>query len=584
MSTKIGIHNIKITVLDNFEDMLKFDANPNELTGKLDFAFNLLTPGAYIKGDKVFLTINKSEKKIYLDEETVQKMNVEIFQGSVDFSKFIEGQNYIEFFYETTNASIFLSKNPGREFKFLTSLNKPDLSIGTMTFFLEKEDNTVSVSLQRPDKNPTSDEQFWNLIKRSNLNFKEYRSIIDRILCNPHDRTSIKGTDFDKLQSESRSPFVGIQEYNILKFATEAYMLAASGIPANSLSQYLSGAKTIPYYDVVLQKLTDFIKENKPDSDKNACDKRMDQKLHSPFLIELIWSYWMEQGMLVQTLNLISLRFQNIRGRNDVEAISRFDVDPLRPLGNILWGYIQDEQHRLSIPRRLSEYNHEYGLILTGRAVPKLNAVDTRSKFLEAFHNLLNSCALFYKEADDTTRIADAFPVLNNLKEVHLLLAEGNHNAYGNLTWTARHEMMMQQYILARGEMREFMGGRVMVPYNEPWMDRVDTMRGIQGWGGTSITYFHELATYGEQILLSCRFGNWGGLNMTSTNAKNWAMSFRDSIQRYIHAYRVVTGIDLSSERVQSIENLSVQPAYLISERALQQNQSKGRRAITPAY
>jgi len=39
--------------------------------------------------------------------------------------------------------------------------------------------------------------------------------------------------------------------------------------------------------------------------------------------------------------------------------------------------------------------------------------------------------------------IADAFPVLNALREVHLLLAEGAHNQYGDLPWTARHEMLM---------------------------------------------------------------------------------------------------------------------------------------------
>lgn len=110
-----------------------------------------------------------------------------------------------------------------------------------------------------------------------------------------------------------------------------------------------------------------------------------------------------------------------------------------------------------SSKERAYEYDHEYGLVLTGNTVPQLRPVDSRSKFLEAFHNLLNSCSLFYKEADDTTRISDGFPVLNNLKEVNLLLAEGNHNAYGNLTWTSRQEMLMEQYILARPEMRKFL-------------------------------------------------------------------------------------------------------------------------------
>ena len=52
--------------------------------------------------------------------------------------------------------------------------------------------------------------------------------------------------------------------------------------------------------------------------------------------------------------------------------------------------------------------------------------------------------------------------------------------------------------------MREFLGGPTMVPYEEPWMDRVDAMKSIQGWSDVSITHFNELAVHGEQIVLWC--------------------------------------------------------------------------------
>ena len=58
-------------------------------------------------------------------------------------------------------------------------------------------------------------------------------------------------------------------------------------------------------------------------------------------------------------------------------------------------------------------------------------------------HTCCNLSALFYKEDDDTTVIADGFPLLNALKETHLLLAEGAHNQFGDLPWTARHEMLI---------------------------------------------------------------------------------------------------------------------------------------------
>ena len=170
---------------------------------------------------------------------------------------------------------------------------------------------------------------------------------------------------------------------------------------------------------------------------------------------------------------------------------------------------MQDEQHRLSVVRRNYEYDHHYGLRLDGRAVQAMNPADTRSKFLEAFHNLLRLANTFFKQDDDTTVKADAFPVLNALKEVHLILTEGAHNQFGDLPSTARIEMLMQQWLLARPEFREFLPTRIRVAYPEPWMDRVDAMKKLQGWTDTSVLHFRNLAIFGEQILLSIRWGFW---------------------------------------------------------------------------
>ena len=176
-----------------------------------------------------------------------------------------------------------------------------------------------------------------------------------------------------------------------------------------------------------------------------------------------------------------------------------------------------------------------------------MNPADTRSKFLEAFHNLLRLCAVFFKQDDDTTVKADAFPVLNALKEVHLILSQGAHNQFGDLPSTARIEMLMQQWLLARPEFREFLPTRIMVAYPEPWMDRVDAMKKLQGWTDTSVLHFRNLALFGEQILLSIRFGNWSDVQ-EAMQAFNWARFFRPQIQGYIHAYRAVTGVDLTAE------------------------------------
>ena len=116
---------------------------------------------------------------------------------------------------------------------------------------------------------------------------------------------------------------------------------------------------------------------------------------------------------------------EQVERRRRTRSLAHMEIDPLRPLNNMLWGYIQDEQNRLTVARRAYESDHHYGLTLYGKAVPKLQAADSRSKFLEAFHNLLHLCTDFFERDDDTTVISDGFPVLNALKEVHLLLAQG---------------------------------------------------------------------------------------------------------------------------------------------------------------
>jgi hypothetical protein len=269
--------------------------------------------------------------------------------------------------------------------------------------------------------------------------------------------------------------------------------------------------------------------------------------------------------------------------RRGDDPLAMLDIDPLRPLNNLLWGYIQDEQHRLSLVRRAYEYDHQYGLSLHGRAVPRLRPADSRSRFLEAFHNLLHRTAIFYKEDDDTTIKADAFPVLNALCDLHLILSEGAGNSYGDLPWTARQEMLMQQWLLARPEFREFLPTRTMVAYPEPWMDRVDSMKKLQGWVDVSVRSFRDLAVTGEPILLSIRYGNWS--NVPDPNqAGNWARFWRQEVQWYIESYHTATGIDLSSDlsdtrAAESGAARYQQPSVLIGRRVTRERTSVGARS-----
>lgn len=98
-------------------------------------------------------------------------------------------------------------------------------------------------------------------------------------------------------------------------------------------------------------------------------------------------------------------------------------------------------------------------------------------------------------------------------------------------------------------------------------MDRVDTMKTLQGWTDTSITHFFELAVQGEQILLSVRHGRWNESTRTREQAANWALTWRNPIQRYIHSYATVTGRDLT------VKVDATMPSDLIARRIADQRQ-----------
>jgi hypothetical protein len=223
-------------------------------------------------------------------------------------------------------------------------------------------------------------------------------------------------------------------------------------------------------------------------------------------------------------------------------------------------------------------------MTLQGKANPELRPADSRGKFLEAFHNLLYHCAIFFKEDDDTTVRADGFPTLNALKDVHFILSEGAHNQFGDLPSSARQEMLIQQWLLARPEFREFLPTRTMTAYPEPWMDRVEAMKVLQGWSDTSILHFRNLGVFGEQILLSIRFGAWSTVN-DPIQAANWARFWRPEIQGYVHAYRAATGVDLTADITDTRQAADryLQPSVHLRNRLSVRQRDRAGRQLTTA-
>jgi hypothetical protein len=460
----------------------------------------------------------------------------------------------------------------------------------------------MNVTLQRSPAVLTDDVGLWAAIrthakaisfgglgvKGKGRALRGYQGFIERVLCGDGPEISSMrakddpcgpAPDLGHLAKRAKHiPMHGMAAYDLLKTATEIFLLWNCGVAVRdrddfgnpittdneerarsglgiadvteSLATYL-GKGRLPYIERVVQTaFSDYVSldhgHNNVFDRSVFCTGVLTPRADCVCLIELIWSYWQEEAMLVQTMNAISQRFQNVRSISDRDPLAHVTIDPLRTLNNLLWGYIQDEPNRLTVKRRGAEYDHEYGITLRGKAVIAMRPADSRSKFLEGFHNLLHKCSIFYKEDNDTTVIADGYPLLNALKEVHLLLAQGAHNQFGDLPWAARVEMLIQQWMLARPEMRDFLQSRPMVPYTEAWMPQVDTMKTLQGWSDVTVTHYNDLAAFGEQILLSVRYGDWIDLN-DENHAKNWARYWRPEIQSYIHAYRTVTGIDLTN-------------------------------------
>jgi hypothetical protein len=498
--------------------------------------------------------------------------------------------------------SVYVFEYPGEDAAFIKDQERyvtKRIAGASVQIEVLTDSAVTPVSMRRAYVPPTSDQALWTVIRKSAnaLSFDNYQKYMEIILCGERISEGVDGGELEQkrkaVKHRLRLPFPDTDAYRQLKVATEVFMMVNCGVnvgdprfdldpeeleaerrryydlnlQGNDIEEYWtqllepitteSGTKyTLPYLALIRKKLSDVpvLSPNKRSrsfqiQEEEAaveCLGILMRKLTQPCLLELIWSYWHEEGMLVQAMNAITWRFQNRRGPMERDPLAFLEIDPLRPLNNFLWGYIQDEQHRLTVVRRAYEYDHHYGLPLLGKAVPPVRGADSRTRFLEGFHHLLHLCSMFFKEDDDTTVVADGFPVLNALKEVHMLLTQGQHNQYGDLPWTARQEMLMQEWFLARPEMREFLPSRTMVDYPEPWMDRVETMKTLQGWTDSSVLHFRDLGVFGEQILLGIRFGAWPSV-IEPQQAANWARYWRPEVQGYVHAYRAVTGMDLTN-------------------------------------
>jgi hypothetical protein len=424
----------------------------------------------------------------------------------------------------------------------------------------------IRVTMERTDARRTPDEALWSAIDETcrAIGFDQYLAHIGRIF----ELGPFQGEISSKLRELGAR---GVGAYRALREATELFVLMGCGPLASRISayedarlrelgelglqmqqsreeiedglrQYLHKGE-LPYIERVVNAAYPWL-----DLDGSGLDGLRRRVLRQPLFIELWHEMCLEHGMVMRTMDAVCARFQNIYNSGENDGLASYEISPLWPLGDLLWDWINHEPTRLNPKRRIHEYGHKYGRTVLGDGMT-VRAADVRTAFPDAFMNLLNLCEEFYKQDSQTTVIADAFPVLVALREVHQILAMGAGNASPQLTFAARVETLMMQLMLAQPELRAFLHVREMVPYDEGWMGQVDAMKDLQGWQDQSISHYRDLAVYGERILLSIRLGDWTVGD--EDNSKHWARVHKNAIRRFAHAHRAISSVEpaVSSRR-----------------------------------
>ncbi|MBV9947389.1 MAG: hypothetical protein JOZ69_11110, partial [Myxococcales bacterium] len=416
----------------------------------------------------------------------------------------------------------------------------------------------LKVTMERTDSHPTKDDLLWTAIRdRCELmGFQNYREYIQRTLELPDDGFLSGGLSRRLGELGAR----GLGVYRTVRELTELFVLSECGsIPHDlpdkgierfrpdrrrsreieeHLRHYLHDGE-LPYIDRVVKAAYPSL-----DARSAGLESLRSKVFRHPLFLELWHEMSLEHGMLMRTMAAISARFQNIYISGENDGLSNYESSPLRPLSDFFWGWIDHEPMRLNANRRIQEYKHQYGPCALDGAASGIQAADVRTAFPDAFMNLMSLCEAFYQEDNQTTVIADAYPVLFGLRQVHQILAMGAGNTAPQLTFAARVETLMMQLMLAQPELRAFLRVREMVPYDEAWQASVDAMIDLQGWQQPSTTQHNDCAKFGEQILLSIRLADWTAGD--ETNARNWLRQNREAIRRFMYAQRAISPVDLA--------------------------------------
>jgi hypothetical protein len=443
-------------------------------------------------------------------------------------------------------------------------------------------DGRLKITMERTESRHTPDRALWEAIRErsSAIGFEHYRKYIGRVL--KIDRDDLQFGGLARRLGELGARGVGV--YQTLRDFTELFVLSECGWTsdrefdsqdierelrpdrrrsdevARGLDKYMDphdriprDDRVLPYYERIIGAAEPWIDPKRPDVD--ALRSRVFRR---PLFLELWHEMCLEHGTLMRTMDAISARFQNVYNSGENDGLANYESSPLRPLSDFFWGWIERESTRLNARRRIQEYKHQYGPSALDGTVSGIQAADVRTAFPDAFMNLMSLCESFYWEDSQTTVIADAFPVLFGLRQVHQILAMGAGNTAPQLTFAARVETLMMQLMLAQPELRAFLRIREMVPYEEDWQASVDAMIDLQGWKQPLISQHNDCAKFGERILLSIRLADW--TSGTEDHARNWLREHREAIHRFLYAQRAISSADPFSASVWSAPRLASAP------------------------
>src|SRR6266700_2860710 len=226
----------------------RIEFNSNETDSNLDIAVYMLSPDFFKDPNNgISILLNDSQQSQPLSRIVSNSNDNAIFQISIPLDSFNLKDNIINF----RTSGVPSTGSTTVSAAVVTS----STSFATATGFIE-EAFPLEVRMQRTSFDPTSDVNFWNAILKTTIKFSDYKKFIDAVLCNTIAFTETS-KPFNRQAAKHRSPFVQTEEYNLIKYATEYFMLFNMGIPKDQLGGYLTANGRLPYFDLVSQALED---------------------------------------------------------------------------------------------------------------------------------------------------------------------------------------------------------------------------------------------------------------------------------------------------------------------------------------